>query len=201
VGNARGTDRLANFNDAVAAIAITLLILPLVDAASAIGDQPVQEFLSGQTDQFFAFGLSFAVIAMYWRVQHALLEGLIGHSNPLVFSMLLWMLAIVFLPFPTELLSVTKHSDPWVYGLYVGTMLVASVAIVLERFAISRAPELYEVDGFELPNPRRGVISILLLATALIIVVVFPSTGLWSLLLLFLDGPIQRLSERRPASS
>ncbi len=33
----RGFHRLVNFSDAVVAIAITLLVLPLVDAASAIG--------------------------------------------------------------------------------------------------------------------------------------------------------------------
>ena len=43
--SSRGLDRLVTFADAVVAIAITLLVLPLVDIAGNVGDVPVGSLL------------------------------------------------------------------------------------------------------------------------------------------------------------
>ena len=51
----RGLDRLVNFSDATVAIAITLLILPLVDAASRIGSQSFADFKRDPAAHFKAF--------------------------------------------------------------------------------------------------------------------------------------------------
>lgn len=196
MGTARGADRLANFNDAVAAIAITLLILPLVDAAGAIGAQPVSDFLKDQSDELFAFALSFIVIASYWRWQHSMLEGLRGHNRTLTSVMMLWMVAIVFLPFPTELLSVTHSGQALVYGLYTGTMLVASTALLLESIVISRSPELYMTDEFDLPKTRHAAVATGLLGAGCALSIVFPQIGLVWLFLLFLQDPVTRIYAR-----
>jgi uncharacterized membrane protein len=196
MGTERGADRLANFNDAVVAIAITLLVLPLTDAASSVGSTEVSALIDGMWDEFFAFALSFVVIASFWQAQHALLENLRGHTEPLVWSMLLWMFAIIFLPFPTALLSTAHSGDPLVYAMYVGTMLVASIGMFFERVVITKHPELIEGELGNLYDPRSGALMIAILALALTLSVLFPAIGLWPLLLLALQAPIKRLLNR-----
>jgi uncharacterized membrane protein len=67
----RGFERLVAFVDAMVAIAITLLVLPLVELTSEVDDYAsVGALLRENQSQVWAFLLSFAVIARLWFVQH-----------------------------------------------------------------------------------------------------------------------------------
>lgn len=64
------------FTDAVVAIAMTLLILPLMESvgeASDAGDSAA-EWLYAHDGQLLAFVLSFVIVAMFWRANHRLFE-------------------------------------------------------------------------------------------------------------------------------
>jgi uncharacterized membrane protein len=61
-----GVDRIIAFSDGVVAIAITLLILPLTEIDRA-EDATLGNVIVDNQTALFAFGLSFAVIANYWR--------------------------------------------------------------------------------------------------------------------------------------
>ncbi|MFT4048425.1 MAG: TMEM175 family protein [Solirubrobacterales bacterium] len=192
MGTARGADRLVTFNDAIVAIAITLLILPLVDAASEIGSTPVGDFLKDNQQQFVAFFVSWIVIATFWRIQHSMLEVLEGYTEALRNVMLVWMLAIVFLPFPTALIASVEHGSVAANAIYIGTMLVASLAMLGERWIINSHPELAGKSQQAEAARLAGAQTPALFALALLIAVVFPSVGLWSLFVLFLDPLIER---------
>ena len=107
----RGLDRLVNFSDAVVAIAATLLVLPLVDTASTIGSQHVGTLLAHNWRQIFSFVLSFAVICRFWVVHHGMYEYVQTYSSRLVWMNCFWLLTIVFLPFPTQLVGSAAHDD------------------------------------------------------------------------------------------
>lgn len=187
-----GLRRLVNFNDAVVAIAITLLILPLVDAAGAIGRTGVSQFLRAHATGLEAFLLSFAVIGSFWWGQHRLFERVRNYNSVLVAAMFVWLLSIVFLPFPTELLQSAQHGLPTAHAIYVGTMVVAALAALTQEWAITRWPELQDPSAE--PHTLDGsVILAVLMSTALVITVLFPRAGLWPLLLLLLSRPIERL--------
>ena len=91
----RGFDRLVNFSDAVVAIAITLLVLPLVDSAREFHDGNVADFLALNADGLFTFALSFVVIGNFWRLQHRLYESLTGYNAALLWATLLRPFIIV----------------------------------------------------------------------------------------------------------
>jgi uncharacterized membrane protein len=192
----RGFDRLVNFSDAIVAIAATLLILPLVDKASAIGSTPIPQFLAENSIAFIVFVLSFVVIGRFWLAHHRFFEHLRSFSRGLMLFNLLWLLGIVFLPFPTELI-VSGHSvTTLAAAVYIGTMLFISLAslgmaVVARRNRdILHDPEEYR-KAFVL-----SVATASITAVAFLISLIWPMIGLWSLWLLLLTPILSKIADR-----
>jgi uncharacterized membrane protein len=193
----RGFDRLVNFSDAVVAIAITLLILPLVDTASGLRTSTVTELLADNWVKLLVFVISFAVIGRFWLGHHRMYENIIGYTRPLLLINLFWLLTIVFLPFPTELIaSGGGENSPATSALYVGTMVLTSLAGTAQMLVILRHPELQapEVRGTLTLVPSLVASSMMLLV--FLTIVIFPQVGLFALLGLVLTGPVQSVVTR-----
>ncbi|HEU0238710.1 MAG TPA: TMEM175 family protein [Micromonosporaceae bacterium] len=186
----RGIDRLLTFSDGVVAIAATLLILPLVDAAVSIGHRTVGALIDDERHALFAFVLSFAVICNFWFIHHQVYEHVIAYTPALVVANCLWLLCIVFLPFPTELIGGSNRQGRIGDGLYVGTMLVATIANMLASWIIARSPELREQSAPR-ASINRAVYATCAMALAFVIAVTLPRIGLWGLLLLL--APSERI--------
>jgi uncharacterized membrane protein len=197
MGTEHGFRRLENFSDAVVAIAITLLILPLVDSASAIGPGELGPFVHHHGAQFLAFGLSFAVIGSFWWGQHQALERVTGYDRLLITGMFVWILSIVFLPFPTELLSAATKGGVGVHALYVGTMLITSVGVLLQQLSIVRRPELTAEEHRGEADMIAAVILTVTMAVILVVVIALPGIGFWALLLLLASRPLERVVRSR----
>ena len=185
-----GFRRLVAFSDAVVAIAITLLVLPLVDAAGTIGSESIGTFLGDNRTKLLAFLLSFAVIGRFWWSQHQVHDRVVSYDLVFVWGMFVWLFGIVFLPFPTELLSATVHAGPGIHALYIGTLLVASVGALVQQFAVVHRPELQVKEHRGEARMSLAVIQTLLMALALVLAITVRSIGLWALLLLLLLYPI-----------
>jgi uncharacterized membrane protein len=190
----RGLDRFVNFSDAVVAIAITLLILPAVDAVNdrAIG---AADFFRDNGDRLFAFGLSFLVIANFWTGHHRLFEHVRTYSRRLMGLNMLWLLTIVFLPLPTEMLAVHGDDEALVRFVYIASVLASSLAIAALGFLVDRTPAL-RADPETAPPPWQFRLLLpALISVALVVAVAVPAIGMWAMLLLFLQAP---LSTRLP---
>ena len=72
--SARSAERMEFFTDAVVAIAMTLLILPLMESVAEAGRDGVTtaDYLSEHGGQLFSFALSFVIIASFWAGNHSL---------------------------------------------------------------------------------------------------------------------------------
>ncbi|WP_238148184.1 TMEM175 family protein [Rothia halotolerans] len=184
-------DRVVAFGDAVVAIAITLVVLPLVDRATEARSAG-EYFSSGWLDLVSA-GLSFAVIAVFWRAHHWLFADALGYTSAVLHLEVLWLASIVFLPVATVLDFTGDGGDPLALGVYIGTMLVGSVALRLERVVLERAGLIRE--GARLPALELWTGAALLLL-ALVLAVALPGVGAYWLLLLFLEGPVIALIRR-----
>ena len=193
----RSLDRLITFCDAVVAIAITLLILPLVDSAGELGDLSIGALMDRMWPQLLVFGISFAVIGRFWLAHHRAFEHYIGYNTALLWVNLLWLLSIVFLPFPTELMAQGVATSPATVLLYIGTMVVTSAAATLTQWIVIRNPQLQapEVRGtLSIWSPLTALV---LLVAALLVSQLVPGVGLFALLLMLLSGPVQLLLGRR----
>ena len=193
----KGLQRLVTFSDAVVAIAITLLILPLVDAASSFPSMGLRHFLDANSTRLLAFALSFVVIGSFWWGQHQMYERIKSYNSILVWGMFLWLFSIVFLPFPTELVGVSRGDSVAVHGLYVGTMVVTAVAALFQQWAIVRWPMLQDEEGRGTATLVPALATTMLMILAFIVVITVPSIGLWALLLLVLSRPLETVMRGR----
>ncbi len=187
----RGFDRLVTFVDAIVAIAITLLVLPLVDlTATESSHPPSGEVFGAPIGQIGTFLLSFVVIARLWVAHHAMFERVHAYDHALLWWTLGWVLTIVFLPFPTELVTAHAHLLS-VRELYIGTMAVSSICQAGLAILIARRPALRgpEPGHYTTEAP---IISALFFPVAMALTLI-PGVGLYALLVLILQDQAIRL--------
>jgi uncharacterized membrane protein len=194
----RDLERLLTFIDAIVAVAITLLILPLVDLAGEIhnSDHSVWHLIRTHSGQFWSFAVSFGVIAHLWVSQHRLLRSVIAADGRLTVWLLLWVLAIVFVPFPTSLLP-DGGDEAITKVLYMGTLMVCSACLLMLALAIGRNRSVRDSD--ERPPVAPAAIPTAMLAVALAVSLIFPTTKYYPLLVLLFSDNLAQLVRRRPA--
>ncbi|KQX75721.1 MULTISPECIES: TMEM175 family protein [Aeromicrobium] len=189
MASSRGVDRLLAFGDATVAIAMTLLVLPLVDVAQDAGDVPVGDLLDDHSFELVSFVLSFVVIAAFWVIHHDMYDDVESTVPHLVAANLAWLATIVFLPFPTALLG-SATDERLVHGIYIGTLVATSATLTWQRFLLVRHAAS--------PASHQAPVSLILVTTAFVVAVALPAVGLWSLLLLLLERPVRHvLASRR----
>lgn len=181
----RGFDRVVNFSDAVVAIAITILVLPLVDEASNIGHGNVNQFLMGIGPQIYVFILSFAVIAYYWFLHHTFFEQLQKVDKRIMLLNTLWLFGIVFIPFPTALIVDSNGPAGWATFIYMSTMLFLAIIQLAMKVYVLKHKELLVPGTSSVSGYIGSQIIVGLLIIALLVASVFPSVGMWALLLLW----------------
>ncbi len=199
----RGFDRLINFTDAVVAIALTLLVLPLVDIPSDFtrGDT-LGRIVSEHSQQFLTFLLSFVVIWKLWRAHHHLLEYFRNYDSRVMGLHLVWLFTIVILPFTTELVASTVVQLSGSVPVYLINLLISTVALFgIELRGRSHATDLLRDDPevAEFRGQRTVPVVPAVMLLAVVVSFLYPAGGLWCLLLLIVAGPAEdRL--RRPAA-
>lgn len=190
----RSAERMKLFTDAVVAIALTLLILPLLESVSeaAHAGTATGRFLGEHGDQLFSFALSFAVIALFWTQHHNLFAAVERWAGVLLLLNFCWMFTIVWLPVPTAMAG-TMHTDPLQKLVYIGTMLLSSLIMVAMYAVLERNPGL---RAWGAPPMRSGRISSWVLAglftLALALSLAVPALGYLPTVLLLLTRPIER---------
>lgn len=197
-----GTERLVFFSDAVVAIAMTLLVLPLIEIPRGVHDTAA--LLADRWPEYLDFAISFFVIARLWWSHHGVFEHVVRWNVPLVVTDVLWLFTIVSFPVATALNTSGGARDRLALGVYLGVMTVCSAFLTAMSLIIRRSPVL--TDGGDDRALRRLVGSANttgVFAVALVLAVCFPRIGPWFLLLLLLSGvldrTVMRIVQRRAA--
>lgn len=195
----RDLERLLTFVDAIVAIAITLLVLPLADAAGELRrGGSAADLVSDNTGQIGAFFLSFLVIANLWLAQHRVLRPVVAAGDRLTRLLLLWALTIVVLPFPTALVAGHDAGDQATTKLlYIGTMAASSLVLSLVCLEIRRHAALR--DSQDVPDVVRAFATFAAFVVVLALMLAIPVLSYWPLLLLFLPDRLVALWRRRQA--
>jgi uncharacterized membrane protein len=194
------------FADAVVAIAVTLLILPLVEFATDLPEgKGLGAVLVDHAGQIGGFALSFAVIWLLWTAHHREMEHFTAYDETVLRLTLLFLFSIVTLPFVTQLLTSELYTEGAV-PLYDGVLLAASLSLAGLAWWGRRHPELLDGDSAEVREWQAQSTSLVtagILVVALLLSIVVPAVGSWPLIALVLDDRIEglwaRLRRRRTA--
>ena len=103
VRKGRSLDRLLSFADAVVAVAITLLALPLVDIEGPQEGQSMLDVLQANYGQIQTFVVTFLVVGLMWNIHNRIVNHLAAYDSAIFWLVLLWLLGFVFLPWPSRL--------------------------------------------------------------------------------------------------
>jgi uncharacterized membrane protein len=145
-----GTERLEFFSDAVFAIAMTLLVIdlrvPELPEGQVVDAWDVIEF---QLPGFFAYALSFWIIAVNWVSHHRKFRVIALNNRGLILLNLLLLFLITFVPFPTSLLAEAPAEFASV-ALYAGVVGALSLVQLLMWLYARRAGLLSEQVDTEL---------------------------------------------------
>lgn len=187
-------ERLVFFTDAIVAIAITLLVLPLLESIpqAAAQGEATGPWLSQHTSGLLAFFVSFAIVASTWVSHHRLFQNVALLSRPLTWLSIGWALTIVFLQLPSAMIYQLPN-DRWGATLYVATLLTSHLMLTGVSWVISRSPELLEPGTITALNTRAHLAVSAMFAIVLVIAATAPGWGFYPLFLLCLIPLLRRV--------
>ncbi len=202
-GGGRDTARMEYFSDAVFAIALTLLVLdirvpdgvrdPFRDLWGAIGEL---------WPEFFAYVLSFAIIAINWVFHHRKFRAIVRYDSGLVWINFAYLLFVALVPFPTSLLSEYAPA-PAAIVLYAAQVAVLGyLGAVTWWYAHARGLLSEAVDA---PLYRFTLISnlatpIVFTLSIALVLLPDPTWVMWSWILAWpISSLVGTLGSRRPA--
>ncbi|MCD2195519.1 TMEM175 family protein [Actinomycetospora endophytica] len=191
-------ERMVAFTDAAVAIALTLLVLPLVELVpeAVHANEPASSVVTHNLVAIGSFLLSFVVIARFWTVHHRLFGFSVRLTPGLVRLNLLWVLTIAVLPFPTEMIS-SFESDHFAPPFYLSVLLVCSATLSAMTIVMQRTAAR---DGDEDGVPESFVVGSLAststMVAALVVVLIFPDLGAWAFLVLIADPVFEPVIRR-----
>ena len=143
--------RAVAFFDAVYAIALTLLVVN-IDPPEAADWVTLDALLSsGLGWQLLGFAISFAVIAVFWRVNHRIVAGFSALTPGTIVANLIAIAFVVLVPFSTQGISDAETADePLAVAIYAVDISLAVLAQAA-MFAVARHDRVLRD-----PLPRRA---------------------------------------------
>ena len=126
-----GLERVIFFSDAVFAIVITLLVLPLTaEIELPEAGRDLAGHVWEQWPKVLSFLVSFLVIGQFWIAHHRMFEYVRRYDQGLLWFNLISLLTVSFMPFPTALIGARLETDtafPAVF--YAASMTLASITL------------------------------------------------------------------------
>lgn len=128
--------RLLFFTDAVFAIVLTLLVLELRPPETH-GASSFATALAGMSNHFVSFGMSFALVAIYWAAHMSTLRRLAHFDWPTAWANIVFLAPVCLTPFASSLLGEGRFGAlAWMFYAYV--LIATSAANLILWLVVSR---------------------------------------------------------------
>lgn len=193
-------DRLLFFSDAVVAVAITVLALPLFSIPGPQPGETVLDVLSANSGQIITFVMTFFVMATLWSIHNRVMNSLASYNAVVFWLSMTWLIGFVFLPWPSTMFGTGDHwgsssiaafSSDGTGALYWWTMAFIGGVGAITAAYISRHPRLikeqerpYWAALHQTRARFRGAAFFVAFVLAGAISLVFPLLGFYALLVI-----------------
>lgn len=195
-----GPDRIIAFSDAVVAIAITVLLLPLAEVRIPAGGDLV-DLIRQDSAILWGLSLSWVIIAIFWLAHHRLFDHIAYFDALTVRLNFLWLFVIALMPLPTNILIENDPTTETV-GFYIGWMLLTSALLMLIQMHARRTPGMMDPHYLKTTEAAEARLRSLLITAVfgvcLAVAFVAPNAALWFLLL---QIPVDWIASRLAARS
>ena len=166
------TNRIEAFSDGVMSILITIMVLEL-----KAPHDPTPASLGRMWPTFFAYVLSFIIIAIYWVNHHHLI-----HLVTKVDSVILWanmnlLFWISLIPWVTVYLG-DNHALPFPVALYAAVSTVGAISFYMLRASIARHHHEGEFKRLNKKMARKNLIAILIYLVAIVTAFIYTPLAL-----------------------
>jgi uncharacterized membrane protein len=179
----RSVDRLINFSDAVVAVAVTIMALPLVDIPGPVEGETVWTVIADHGGEIGTFLFTFYVVSVLWLAHNRILNAIVTYDGPLFWLNVTWLVAIVLLPWVSSLSGSASRTDGGVDMLYWSTLALISILGSGMAWHIRRTPRLLDPDEDDMPAGGRSAVRGLLFAGYFMIIgltsLVLPDAARW----------------------
>ncbi|MDI4585122.1 DUF1211 domain-containing protein [Oenococcus sp. UCMA 14587] len=171
--------RIINFSDAIVAVAITLLVIPLTDIFQKVPQRNLINILSSASFylKFSGFLISFFVIYSFWENHHKTFSAVTQINNTVARLNKFWLLSIVLIP-ATTMINMSEQNN---IGIYIyGIVLIINLLLLQKIKTILR-------PGYKIYSSS----ILIMLLLCMIIITIFPKFGQTVYYLLLLGRPIK----------
>ena len=166
------TNRIEAFSDGVMAILITIMVLEL-----KAPHDPTPASLARMWPTFFAYVLSFIIIAIYWVNHHHLIH-LVTHVDSVILwaniNLLFWLSLI---PWVTVYLG-DNHALPLPVALYAVVSTAGAVSFFLLRASIARHHPEPEFKRLNKRMARKNLVAIIIYVAAIAVAFIYTPLAL-----------------------
>jgi uncharacterized membrane protein len=196
------SERMVFFSDAVIAISMTLLILPLLEAVQSAKEENINgyDFLAKNAITFASFLLSFFMTIIFWRGHESLFHNVRRYSEAIRMSNPFFLLFIVTLPITTYLATeVSDDGSALTPAVYVTNLILVNIVLIWMHILVRKDSRMW--DPHHIPPTSYGlsVLSFTFLIQCVILVTICVSSNpnlLFLLFLQFLVKPMIRYGQR-----
>lgn len=147
----RRLERLIGISDAITAVAITLLAVPLIGIGLPDQGEAFDDYLWLKLGPITAFAFTFFVVFGQWRVHNRMLSDLVGYDSAVFWINAAWLASIAFLPWPSALIGqawesrqITGSTEGAIALFYWLSLAFVVVMATAMRAYVLRHPDLVD---------------------------------------------------------
>ncbi|AXV37741.1 MAG: DUF1211 domain-containing protein [Methanobacteriaceae archaeon] len=192
------TQRIETLVDGIFAISMTLLVLNLdiPQITGVVSNAAIWNALVNLWPKIFTYGLSFVLLAIFWRVNHQQFYLIKKSDTTLLWINIFWLMFVALVPFSTSLVGEYGEFEISELFFQINFLLIGIFFNLNWRYAVSRGLLEESVTPEKIEHVKRINIVLPVAAVfAIILVFIIPSYSSLAYLLIYIFKGLFKMSD------